>query len=215
MLCSQLRYKKLRIFGVDAGPGCCIGHRVKVSRGVVLGANVVLEDGCEVRGQVILGDGVHLQKNVEISGQVEIGDETTVSAYAFISTMPNARIRIGKRVLVNSFNIIGAGEEVLIGDDCIFAPYVQITDSSHCFEDVTDSPRHDPAYSKAVAIGRDVWLGSAVKVLMGTKIGDGAVVGAGAVVTRSLPTLAVAAGMPAKVIRFRSGSDKQGAGTTI
>lgn len=203
----------LRFSGVQMGKGCRFGRKVKVGRDVVLGTSVHLQDGCEIHGHVRLGDRVVVQKCAEIAGNVEVGPDTVVGSYSFVSTMPEAHIRIGERVLVNSFNVIGAGEQVLIEDDCIFAAYVQITDSSHRFEHIEDSPRHDPGFSKAVTIGRGVWLGSGVKVLMGVQIGEGAVVGAGAVVNRSLPAMGVAVGIPAKLVRERTARDRKEVGT--
>lgn len=54
-----------------------------------------------------------------------------------------------------------------------------------------------------VRIGHGVWIGDSVIVLAGVEIGNGAVIGAGSVVTRSIPPYAIAAGVPAKVIRYR------------
>jgi len=54
-----------------------------------------------------------------------------------------------------------------------------------------------------ISIGSDVWIGSNVIILSGVTIGDGAVIGAGAVVTKDIPPYAVAAGVPAKVIKSR------------
>ncbi len=203
----------LRFSGVDMGPGCRFGRRIKVGRGVVLGQGVSLQDGCEIHGRVRLGDRAVVQKCAEIFGNVDVGAETVIGSYSFVSTMPEAHVRIGARVLVNSFNVIGAGEHVVIEDDCIFAAYVQITDSSHRFENIEDSPRHDAGVSKAVAIGRGVWLGSSVKVLMGVQIGEGVVVGAGAVVNQSLPAMGIAVGMPAKVVRMRAAREEKEMGT--
>lgn len=53
-----------------------------------------------------------------------------------------------------------------------------------------------------VEIGNDVWIGDNVVILKG-KIGDGAVIGAGAVVTRDVPPYAIVAGNPARVIKYR------------
>jgi acetyltransferase-like isoleucine patch superfamily enzyme len=63
-----------------------------------------------------------------------------------------------------------------------------------------------------VVIGADVWLGVRVTVLPGVVIGDGAVVGAGSVVTKSLPRNCIAAGVPAKVVGWRPGSEEASAG---
>lgn len=58
-------------------------------------------------------------------------------------------------------------------------------------------------YVYPVTIGNDVWIGCDVTILDGVKIGDGAIIGAGAIVTKDIPPYAIAAGAPAKVIRYR------------
>jgi acetyltransferase-like isoleucine patch superfamily enzyme len=62
---------------------------------------------------------------------------------------------------------------------------------------------HRRAPPERVTIGNDVWIGNSAIVLPGVQIGDGAVVGAGAVVTRPVPPYSIAAGNPARVIRMR------------
>jgi acetyltransferase-like isoleucine patch superfamily enzyme len=62
---------------------------------------------------------------------------------------------------------------------------------------------HSRAPSMRVSIGHDVWIGHSAIVLPGVEIGNGAVVGAGAVVTKSVPPYAIVAGNPAKLIRYR------------
>ena len=60
---------------------------------------------------------------------------------------------------------------------------------------------------KKTIIGNDVWIGQRVVVKSGCRIGDGAVVGAGAVVTKDVPPYAIVGGVPAKVIRMRFSED--------
>ncbi len=56
---------------------------------------------------------------------------------------------------------------------------------------------------KAITIGNDVWIGARVIVMDGVSIGDGAIIAAGAVVTKDIPAYAIVAGIPAKVIKYR------------
>ncbi len=106
-----------------------------------------------------------------------------------------------------------------IGAFCSLSPAVAITAANHPTDYVTSSPalysrsfgfvtedRGDLLREKdatRVIIGNDCWLGHAVVLLPGVKIGDGAVVAAGSVVTRAVEPYAVAAGVPARTIRMR------------
>jgi acetyltransferase-like isoleucine patch superfamily enzyme len=67
-----------------------------------------------------------------------------------------------------------------------------------------DLMRHQPSNEAEVIIGNDVWIGANSILLKGVKISDGAVVGAGSVVTRSIPSYEIWAGIPAKKISERS-----------
>jgi len=201
----QQNYRKgtLKLRGIKLGQGVVIGSNVKIGEGVSIGPLVKISDRTSIFGNVTLDSKVVIEHDVEIAGNVEIGAGSNIGSYSCISTMPKGHITIGKRVIVNAFNIIGAGEKVLIEDDCIFAAFVQITDSSHQFEKMSSSPRHDPAYSEPVIVGEGSWLGSSVKILKGVTVHKGCVIGASAVVTRDLPPFSISAGIPARVIRYR------------
>jgi maltose O-acetyltransferase len=91
-------------------------------------------------------------------------------------------------------------KSVVIGVGCQIGDLVTIFDCD--FHEVTPSTRNQsPGEIAPVVIGANVWLGSRVIVLKGVKIGDNTVVAAGSVVTKSLPSNVIAAGVPAKVIR--------------
>jgi galactoside O-acetyltransferase len=99
--------------------------------------------------------------------------------------------------------IADCGGHVEVGDKVIVGPNVVIRASNHRIER-TDVPIREQGHTGGrIEIGDDVWIGANVVILPGVRIGAHAVVGAGAVVTRSVPEYAVAAGVPARVIADR------------
>lgn len=103
-------------------------------------------------------------------------------------------IRFGRDVFVNSGCRFQDQGGIEIGDGSLIGHNAVITTLNH---DMRPSRRAD-MHPARVVIGRGVWFGSNVTVLPGVSIGDGAVVGAGAVVTRDVPTGAIVVGVPAK-----------------
>ncbi len=94
-------------------------------------------------------------------------------------------------------------ERIEIGNDCLFADAVHLYDHDHRSDDLA-RPIKDQGYVTApIKIGHNVWLGARVTVLKGVTIGDGAIIAAGAVVTKDIPANAIAGGIPAKVLKFR------------
>ena len=93
---------------------------------------------------------------------------------------------------------------VTIGKDVMMGPEVIIYTSGHNFSRM-DVPMMDQGStpSEPVTIGDDVWIGRRVMIMPGVTIGNGCVIGAGAVVTKDIPSYSVAAGVPAKVVKHR------------
>jgi len=196
------------------GKNICISASIKkgceISGEVTIGAYAYLDNNVRISGNVKIGKGTTIQRGVHISGNVEIGDGTVVGCYTTLSTMPDGLLIVGNDVLINKFSVLGASERVEIKDHCIFASHIEITDAFHGFEDPDLLIKHT-AFSKApVTIEENVWLGSGVVVLKGVKIGAGAVIGAKSLVTKSIPPLAVAYGIPARIKRFRGKKESKG-----
>jgi len=93
---------------------------------------------------------------------------------------------------------------VVIGDHSLISMHCCILSSDHTIPPAATLIRSQPDILKPTSIGRDVWLSAGVKVLGGVTIGDGCVVGAGAVVTKDLPAYSIAVGIPARVIGHRT-----------
>ncbi len=203
---NVVRVHRLRRSGCIVGNNVKLGRHIAVTKGVAIGDGTSIDDGAAFSGSVQIGKNCHIEKLVQVIGNVRIGDESVVGRCTYLSTMPTGQIEIGRDVLVNSFSVIGAAQRVEIGNHCIFAAYVQITDATHSVDEPETLIKHAPLSSSPIIIGENVWLGSAVMVMMGTKIGDGAVVGAKSLVNKNIPAMSVAYGTPARVVRERRSS---------
>ena len=95
-------------------------------------------------------------------------------------------------------------QNVTIGNDVMMGEDVIIMTSSHNFEDVNIPMRLQGFLPpNEVVIDDDVWIGSRVIILPGVQVGKGAIIGAGAVVTKNVPEYSIVGGVPAKIIKYR------------
>lgn len=113
------------------------------------------------------------------------------------------KINIGEHVLIDDCCFISSQNSIFIGNNVLIAAYSFITDFNHSFESREIPIRTQGYVRKAVYIEDDVWIGAHSIILPGVKIGKGAVVGAGSVVTKSVAPYTIVAGSPAKVIHKR------------
>ena len=90
-----------------------------------------------------------------------------------------------------------------LGARTLLAAYCYVVGGDHEHADPTRPILEQGRSSRGVSVGSGVWLGADVKVLDGATIGDGAIVGAGAVVRGDIPAMAVAVGMPARIVGSR------------
>jgi maltose O-acetyltransferase len=109
-----------------------------------------------------------------------------------------SNIALGERVFFNFNCVVLDVCPVHIGSFTLFGPAVQIYTPMH---PMNAQLRREREFGKPVDIGSDVWVGGGAIILPGVRIGDGAVVGAGSVVTRDVPERVFAAGNPCRVIR--------------
>jgi maltose O-acetyltransferase len=109
-------------------------------------------------------------------------------------------MKIGNNVSMAAFIHIWGEGGIEIGNNTLIASHVAITSLTH---DTESKLFLDSLISKPVIIGENVWIGSHAIILPGIKIADGAIVGAGAVVTKDVEKNTIVAGVPAVVIRYR------------
>jgi acetyltransferase-like isoleucine patch superfamily enzyme len=153
--------------------------------------------GSSINGPVKIAKGCQVYRS-EISGNVSIDRFTSLW---------------GPNVLIS-----GEKYGVTIGAFCSIARHCALYETFHNPQRTTTyfveknllrlPPGEDAEISRGpIRIGNDVWIGAAAQVLSGVTIGDGAIVGAGAIVTRDVPAYAVVGGNPARLIRYRFEAD--------
>jgi acetyltransferase-like isoleucine patch superfamily enzyme len=177
--------------------GAC-GRNVVFGQNVVLrhphkiriGDNVVIDDNCLVDAKgasnrgITIGQGVFIGRNTILScknGDIEIGDGSNIGFNCELFSA--SAVRVGRDALVAAYCYLGAG--------------------THDMDDPSRPVIEQGRVSQGIALGSGVWLGAGAKILDGVIVGDHAVIGAGAVVRESVPTRAIAVGIPAKVVGQR------------
>ena len=143
---------------------------------------------------------VHGRMFLSNQGELCIGERVRVRAIPLpveLAALPGGSLKIGDRTFINSGVSICAQTSVEIGADCAIGNHTLIMDTDfHVIGDINRCPAAVP-----VLIEDEVWLGARVTVLKGVRIGRGAVVAAGAVVTRDVAPYTLVGGVPARPIR--------------
>lgn len=116
---------------------------------------------------------------------------------------PEAGISIGRQSYIGPNSVLFGGGGIEIGDAVLISPGVVITSHQHTFEEQGVDIQAQPLEFARVVIDRNVWVGANATVVPGIRVGEGAVIGAGAVVTHDVPAGAVVVGVPARVLRER------------
>lgn len=136
----------------------------------------------------------------------KIGPETLVvhnSLFIRPHQLKGGYLKLGKRVGINHHVEIDYSGGVEVEDDVWISQYVLIETHKHTII-TRDLKKDQSILLNELTIGRDAWIGAYVVILPGVKkIGMGAVVGAGAIVTKDVPDYAIVAGNPAKFISSR------------
>ncbi len=127
-----------------------------------------------------------------------ISDGFTMYEGASIVIIKGGVLSLGRNSYMNA-SLIQCANSVTIGDNCAIAGDVLIQDTD--FHAILDENGIEKPISKPIVIGNHVWICAKATILKGVTIGDGAIVAAGAVVTKDIPARCVVAGNPAKVVR--------------
>ena len=151
-------------------------------------------------GPVFFGRRLQLQiakrGSVSFGRFVWVGDGTKIRCH-------EGQVEIGPKTVVGQEVTISAYRKVRIGAECVIADRAMFIDFDHGVVEVDRPIRHQGIYMEDVVIGSNVWIGYGACFLRGVTVGDNAIVGTNAVVTRDVPANAVVGGVPARILRMR------------
>jgi acetyltransferase-like isoleucine patch superfamily enzyme len=153
-------------------------------------------------GNLKLGRKVKIGKGTTIIAQgkkdaVVIGDNVIINDYCVINNK-GGKISIGKGTSINHFSMIQATGDVVIGEGVRIAPYVRFV-PNHKIE---NGKVYETSKS-SISVGDGTWFGAGVTVILGNNIGRNCIIGANAVVNRSVADGQIAVGVPIKILEKR------------
>jgi acetyltransferase-like isoleucine patch superfamily enzyme len=154
----------------------------------------------ETDGPVFFGRGLQIQ--IKKGGRVRFGRFTWIGDGTKIRCH-EGEVTIGTKTVLGQECTISAYRDVRIGEQCVIADRAMFIDFDHGIVEVERPIRLQGIYTEPVVVGSNVWIGYGAAVLRGSSVGDNSVLGTYAVVTKDVPANAVAAGIPAQVIRMR------------
>jgi len=129
------------------------------------------------------------------------GDNVAVHEAAYLLSIGN--MCFGNHVTVHPLSYLDAVGGISVGNDVSIAHNVSIISFEHDYSDLNVPINSTPLLLRKVTLEDNVWIGAGVRILGGVTIGTGSVVGAGAVVTKDIPPMSIAVGVPAHVVKSR------------
>jgi acetyltransferase-like isoleucine patch superfamily enzyme len=162
---------------------------LKGSENITIGAQCKLHRYCEL--------------DASNRGRIILGDKVTLNPYVFLQANVNGYIEIGNNTELNNFTIVNSGGKIIIGQNVLIGPKVNIIAYNHSFESIDIPIKKQKSKTAPIIIEDDVWIGANVTILPGVKIGKGAVIGANSVVNKDIEPFSVNVGVPCKKIKER------------
>ena len=121
-------------------------------------------------------------------------------------------ISIGNDVYIGPYAMFSSIKGITIGNKVLFGPHVYIMGGDHNYREIGqymfDVKRKRDDDDLPVVIEDDTWIGCNVTILKGVTIGRGAIVSAGSLVTKDVPSYAIVGGVPAKILKYRFSEDQ-------
>ena len=158
------------------------GRRLKLDGLCFIGPHVVLQIGKDAQ--------------IELGRWSWLGHGTKIRCH-------EGTVSIGAKTVMGQECTISAFQHVSIGRECVIADRVMLIDFDHGVVEVERPIRLQGIYKRDTRVGNNVWIGYGACILRGVTVGDNAIIGTNAVVTKDVPANAVVGGVPAQIIRRR------------
>lgn len=151
-------------------------------------------------GRFIIDSGV----TIEGFENIELGNNVIFMKNSYIYAHNEGMFIVGNNFVINSNSQIGASSgKIVIGNDCAIAPNCVLRAANHTFNRI-DIPIKEQGHTYGeINIGNDVWIASNCVITSNTVIEDGAIIGAGSVVTKDVEKYTIVAGVPASFVSKR------------
>jgi acetyltransferase-like isoleucine patch superfamily enzyme len=158
---------------------------------------------------ISLGRDVYIDHGVYLhggTGGLRIGDGSWIMngcrLHVFnFRDLPNAGIRLGRRTFVGEGSVMRGQGGITIGDRVLFGPRTQVLAVDHVFADPEKPIMDQGITAQGIVIEDNCWIGAGAIILDGVVVGRGSCVGAGTVLTKSVPAHSLVVGVPGRVIR--------------
>jgi acetyltransferase-like isoleucine patch superfamily enzyme len=182
---------RLMLVGARGGTACLVERGVSISgrRHLSVGRGTLLERGVTIRAFGV--------------GGLTIGNGVTIGRYSVVEVSsglqrPEGAIVLGDGVGISDHCYLGGAGGLTIGEDTIVGQSVSFHAENHTATTGSDIKSQEVT-REGIRVGRGCWIGAGARILDGVAIGDYTTIGAGSVVTRSIPPNSVAYGVPARV----------------
>jgi acetyltransferase-like isoleucine patch superfamily enzyme len=175
-----------------------IRHRIRVSR-------LNMRPGVQIASSTYIAKSAMIQTESDgrlFAGRILVADGVTISDGVIIATY-GGTIEIEAKAYIGPYCVLYGHGGLAIGRNTMIGAHTVIVPANHGFARIDVPMNVQPLTHKGINIGEDVWIGSGCQVLDGVRIGNGAVIGAGSVVTKDIDRYCIALGVPAMVVRSR------------
>jgi acetyltransferase-like isoleucine patch superfamily enzyme len=179
-LLARIRHR-ICVTRLNMRPGIQIASSTYIAKSAMIQTD---SDGCSFGGRILISDGVTISDGVILA---TYGGAIEIEANAYI----------GPYCVLYGHGGLAIGRNTMIGAHTVIVP------ANHGFARIDVPMNMQPLTQKGINIGEDVWIGAGCQVLDGVRIGNGAVIGAGSVVTKDIEAYGIVRGVPATVVESR------------